>query len=111
MPHCIIEHSSNITGDKLVPLVYKGALKSELFEADGSDIKVRVLPFEHYQTGNVNMDFIHVTLKILSGRSIEQKTMLSRSVLGMLEMFVLEKASISVEVVDIERESYAKVVR
>ena len=57
------------------------------------------------------MDFIHVTLKILSGRSIEQKTMLSRSVLGMLEMFVLEKASISVEVVDIERESYAKVVR
>ena len=41
MPHCIIEHSSNITGDKLVSLVYKGALKSELFEADGSDIKVR----------------------------------------------------------------------
>ena len=91
MPHCIIEHSANIDSEVLVPLVFDGALKSELFEVDGSDIKVRALPYSSYQTGIGNADFVHVVLKILSGRTSEQKSALSQLVLAQLENNRVEK--------------------
>ncbi len=115
MPHCIIEHSSSLDSKALMPLVFNASLASSLFEKDGSDIKVRAIPFTQYQTGAFQSDvaqvaFIHVTLKILSGRNTEQKLVLSKLVLSSLERLVLKACSISVEVVDIDRTSYAKLV-
>lgn len=115
MPHCIIEHSSSIDSNTLIPLVFNASLASTLFEKDGSDIKVRALPFEHYQTGTVQstssqLDFIHVTMRILSGRNTEQKLMLSNLVLESLKPLALKACSTSVEVVDIDRASYSKVI-
>ena len=115
MPHCIIEHSSSLDSNTLIPLVFHASLASSLFEKDGRDIKVRVVPFNQYQTGVfqsdvAQVDFIHVTLKILSGRNTQQKLMLSNLVLSSLETLVLKACSISVEVVDIDRASYAKVI-
>ena len=115
MPHCIIEHSSSIDSKTLIPLVFNASMESSLFEKDGSDIKVRVVPFTHYQTGVLQSaaspaDFIHVTLKILSGRNTEQKLMLSKLVLESLTTLTLKGCSTSVEVVDIDRASYSKVV-
>lgn len=111
MPHCIIEHSTSLCGDKIVPLVYAGALNSLLFEADGSDIKVRAVSYDSYQTGDQKADFIHVVVKILSGRSAEKKRRLSEQVLEQLEKLEVAECSVTVEIVDIERESYLKVVR
>ena len=110
MPHCVVEHSSAIDGNTLIPLVFAGALESKLFEIDGSDIKVRAMPYSNYQTGNMDVGFVHVTLKILSGRTIDQKSMLSKLVLEKLKTQNLVNCSISVEVVDIDRVSYSKVV-
>ena len=110
MPHCIIEHSSSIEGNKLVSLVHCGALESELFDPQGSDIKVRAVAYSNYQTGSVDINFIHVTLKILSGRSSEQKSKLSQLVLQKINSLFMKNCSISVEVEDIDRETYAKVV-
>ncbi|ALO34517.1 5-carboxymethyl-2-hydroxymuconate isomerase [Colwellia sp. MT41] len=110
MPHCIIEHSKNIDGKALIPLVFSGALKSELFEMDGKDIKVRALSFTDHQSGDEITSFAHITLKILSGRNTEQKSLLSQSVLEQLKTLKLSSCSLSVEVVDIDRVSYAKVV-
>ena len=110
MPHCIIEHSTEIEGSTLIPLVHGGALESELFDPEGSDIKVRAIPYLNYQTGSVDINFIHVTLKVLSGRNLKQKSKLSHLVLEKLKTLSMSKCSISVEVVDIERDSYAKVV-
>ncbi|MBL4942277.1 MAG: 5-carboxymethyl-2-hydroxymuconate Delta-isomerase [Colwellia sp.] len=110
MPHCVIEHSANIDGNALISLVHKGALESNLFEAEGSDIKVRALSYSNYQTGSVDINFVHVTLKILSGRNVEKKSMLSQSVLEQLKTLSMSNCSISVEVADIDRASYAKVV-
>ena len=110
MPHCVIEHSGNIDGSTLVPLIYKGALESNLFESEGSDIKIRAVSYSDYQTGNVNIKFVHVTLKILSGRNAEQKAMLTQLVLEQLETLAMSQCSLSVEVADIDRASYAKVV-
>jgi len=110
MPHCIIEHATEIEGRTLMPLVFEGALASQLFEADGSDIKVRALPYIDFITGNSELNFIHVILKILSGRSTEQKLMLSNLVLAKLKTHGIKRCSISVEVVDIERGTYTKEV-
>lgn len=108
MPHCIIEHSSNIDGSDLVSLVHQGAVTSELFSTEGSDIKVRATPYATYKTGSVEISFVHVTLRILSGRNLEQKSALTNLVLESLKTRIEKDCSISVEVVDIDTESYAK---
>lgn len=108
MPHCIIEHSPAISASQVNQLVYQGALASQLFEPDGSDIKVRSLAYEHYQTGVNKEDFVHVTLRILSGRSATDKLDLSKAVMSKLNNLSLEKGSITVEIVDIDRDSYSK---
>ena len=110
MPHCIIEHSSTIDAEQLNNKVFLGALNSELFEADGRDIKVRSIAYENYQTGTEKEDFIHVTVRILSGRSDTDKAMLSETVMTQLLSLSLSSASITVEVVDMDRHGYAKVV-
>lgn len=108
MPHCIIEHSSSLNASELNQIVFQGALESQLFESDGRDIKVRSIAYDHFQTGTVRQDFIHVTLRILSGRGDEAKLKLSQFVLEKLGTLGLKDASLTVEVVDMDRESYAK---
>ncbi len=108
MPHCIIEHSSSLNAGELNQVVFQGALESQLFEADGRDIKVRSIAYDHFQTGTQRQDFIHVTLRILSGRDDDAKLKLSQSVLSRLATLSLTDASLTVEVVDMERESYSK---
>ncbi|MFV8463349.1 5-carboxymethyl-2-hydroxymuconate Delta-isomerase [Vibrio campbellii] len=110
MPHCIIEHSSTINAEQLNNKVFLGALNSELFEADGRDIKVRSIAYENYQTGTEKEDFVHVTVRILSGRNDTDRAMLSETVMTQLLSLSLSSASITVEVVDMDRNSYAKVV-
>jgi len=110
VPHCIVEHSASLNSELILPLVFSGAMKSELFEIDGSDIKVRAIAYHNYLTGSAKSDFIHVTLKILSGRTVEQKQMLSKSVLVQFQKLELQICSLTVEVMDIERASYSKLV-
>lgn len=110
MPHCIVEHSASLNSELILPLVFSGAMESELFDIDGSDIKVRAIIYHSYLTGQEKTDFIHVALKILSGRTVEQKQVLSKSVLAQLQKLELKNCSLTVEVMDIERASYSKLV-
>jgi len=108
VPHCIIEHSNNFEPSALITAVFKGAQQSKLFE--DSDIKTRTITFEHYQTGLQSQSFVHVTTKILSGRNLAQRQMLSQLILVQLESLNMLAVSLTVEVVEIEKASYAKVV-
>ncbi|MBY4678425.1 5-carboxymethyl-2-hydroxymuconate Delta-isomerase [Marinobacterium arenosum] len=112
MPHCIIEYSktleARLTPSALIEAVHHGALKSELFE--GADIKTRAVAYEHYRTGAGTLDFVHITARILSGRNQQQKAALSDRVLAELKAIVSVPASLTVEVCDIDRVSYAKSV-
>ncbi|WP_234257299.1 5-carboxymethyl-2-hydroxymuconate Delta-isomerase [Pectobacterium sp. IFB5596] len=108
MPHCIAEHSSDIDVNALLPAIYHGALESGLFESDGSDIKVRSIAYEQYTTGGERASFIHVAIKVLSGRTGEQKSKLSDRVLHKIEALGLKNLSVTIEVIDMERLCYAK---
>ncbi|MCK9259251.1 MAG: 5-carboxymethyl-2-hydroxymuconate Delta-isomerase [Azoarcus sp.] len=110
MPHCIIEHSAGLDSDQLVSEVFTAALNSGLFEEDGSDIKVRALSYGSYLTGPQKSAFIHVELKILSGRTLEQRSHLSSTVVAQLRALGFSGTSITVEVVEMERGSYGKAI-
>ena len=110
MPHCIVEYSAALDAKAILTAVFDGALQSELFEPGGADIKVRAQPFQQHISGAKHRDFIHVQLRILSGRNLEQKQHLSQSVLNQLLKLDLNSCSHTVEVVDIDRASYAKKV-
>ena len=116
MPHCIIEYSKDleevIGSEQLMTAVYHGAFSSQLFASN--DIKVRSLSFENYQCGTVKSSFVHVVTKILSGRTLEQRIELSQEIITELkaELKKLDCAAttLTVEIVEIEKSSYAKVL-
>lgn len=112
MPHCIIECSTALL-DKFPSntfnhTVFNGALASELFQENA--IKVRTYSCAEYLVGNTDAHFLHVTAKILSGRTTEQKSHLSKAILSKLTELEMSNVSITVEVIDIHTESYAKLV-
>ena len=108
MPHCIIEHSPNISPDGLMHAVFNGALHSQLFLPDGADIKVRAIAYQNFKLGDGKASFVHVIVKILAGRSDEQKQRLSQEIIKKLSDLGHQDISITVEVVDMERQSYQK---
>ena len=112
MPHCIVEYSVELedvlTPAMLMEAVHDGTLGSGLF--DGPDIKTRLVAYTHYQVGNERKPFVHVAAKILSGRTSEQKQMLAKSILDKMRALELTNISLTVEVLDMDRSSYAKCV-
>ena len=80
MPHFVIDCSENIIKLKspkdIIQKVYDVAENTNLFEK--GDIKVRINPFEYYNIGNTQNDFIHVFANIMEGRNTSQKSNLSK---------------------------------
>ena len=110
MPHCLIGYSQDVAADveidTLLDGVFLGAMDSALFPE--YDVKVRAQGYSHHRTGQTRDSFVHVAVHLLSGRSDEQKSMLSKSVLARIEPLLPQVVSISIEIVDIHRESYHK---
>ena len=113
MPHCVIEYARPLADtcdlNELLRRVHQAAFDSGLFSLD--DIKTRALAVDHYLTGDGTGDFVHIDLKILDGRSPEQKRGLSQLVLEAASGYLADRvASCSVEVSEMERVSYAKTI-
>jgi len=118
MPHCIIEYSAELAQEinikKLMSVVFEGADKSTLFSA--TDIKVRAIAFNDYYSDDNDEEnitqkkFVHVCCKILSGRDLDQRQQLAKLILNELTSLNITAVSMSVEIVDMERESYNKQV-
>jgi len=113
MPHCIIEYSKDldkeISVQEIMSKTYQGALKSKLFSPH--DIKIRATAFEHYQTADTKESFIHINIKILSGRTLEQRKILSDTVLNEFQEIKVKPLSITIQISELEKESYSKIVR
>ena len=110
MPHCIIEYaselSSEINVDTLVETVHHSSLNTGLFSEN--QIKCRAVGYENYLIGASKKAFVHVTIKILAGRTIEQKAQLGQLVLTDLKKLLDGLEDISVEVLDLANEAYFK---
>jgi 5-carboxymethyl-2-hydroxymuconate isomerase len=110
MPHCIIEYSSGVADqieiDDLVGAVHQGVLSSGLF--DEYDIKTRAVAYAHHRTGATRDSFVHVTVRLLSGRDDAQKADLSKKLLATIEPMLSEVVSVGVEICDMHKASYRK---
>ncbi len=110
MPHVIIEYSEEIAGqvdlDALIDAAHAGALASGLFPE--YDIKTRAVGYARHRTGQTRDSFVHLTLRLLSGRDDAQKAALSETVLATIEPLLPEVVSVGVEIVDMHRASYRK---
>ncbi|ELR71967.1 hypothetical protein C900_01962 [Fulvivirga imtechensis AK7] len=108
MPHFVIDCSENITRLKLpeeiMQKVYKAAESTGLF-ANG-DIKVRINPFQHYNVGNTKNDFIHVFANIMEGRTVDQKSDLSKRITAALKSMFPDVPIISINIRDFEKATY-----
>lgn len=116
MPHLTIEYSSNLSTaitPALLRVVNHALLGTGQFEE--ADIKSRALAFDRFAVGTADnpRGFVAARLAILSGRSAEAKRDLSAALLAALESTITVggmELQISVEIVDIDRDSYAKAV-
>ncbi len=110
MPHLIIEFSHGQADDRqieaMLDAVHQAAAQTALF--DVSHIRVRALPVNFYRIAGQRKHFIHVQCRIHCGRDEEQKRLLSGAVLQALKSQRWAAKSITVEVVELERESYSK---
>lgn len=110
MPHLIIEYAAPLKQEidiqELVDATFDAAKASDLFGTKA--IKVRAIPIDAFNTGGTNQAFIHVNIKLLPGRTMEQKKALSERVLANLTANVKEDVAISVEINDLDADSYTK---
>jgi 5-carboxymethyl-2-hydroxymuconate isomerase len=117
MPHLHLEYTANLTGlavEKTLLRLNNVLMASGQFGSE-FDIKSRAVKVESFQVGtSINpRGFIAVTLSMLSGRSPQVKQQLSQSLLAALQDLGEWPANVqlqlSVEVLDIDRDSYSKV--
>lgn len=116
MPHCIVEYSKDLEKEikpsNLIAIVHKGTMASGLFIE--SHIKSRALSYVDYKTGGPNLRFIHVTAKIISGRTIDQKIEVSEKIQAEFRRVISEKGlskiSVTVDIRDLEKETYTKTI-
>ena len=114
MPHLTIEFSSNLSAaitPALLCAVNRALLGTGQFEE--ADIKSRALPFGCFAVGTKDSPrgFVAARLAMLSGRSAEVKRDTANALLAVLEAVITAgelELQISVEILDIDRDSYAK---
>ncbi|ODC03490.1 hypothetical protein BFW38_07960 [Terasakiispira papahanaumokuakeensis] len=110
MPHCIIEYSRSLEqqGEPAVwvDTVFQSVLDSGI--APAAAIKVRGIGYDHYRIGEPADDFLHVSLRLLPGRTPEIKQQLTARVLEQLKQLGLSHTAISVEICEMEAESYVR---
>lgn len=88
MPHIIIEHSANISSYKINKLFSEiqeimAGIKEGNFDLE--QCKARAHSFREYLVGSLNHEkstFLHITIKILAGRSVEVRKKLAEHVMA-----------------------------
>lgn len=87
MPHIIIEHSENISSsavNKIFPEIQNIMFAIKEGNFDLEQCKARAISFDKYLVGSKHEEksaFLHITIKILAGRSVEVRKKLAEKVM------------------------------
>ena len=111
MPHCVIEYSSGlekvIDMSQLMIKLQFVIVASQLF--DPSAVKLRAIKYQDYMIAHDLQHFLHVSLKILSGRSQDKKILLSKQMLEVVRQLApMTGVASTVEIHDMDPELYQK---
>ncbi len=110
MPHIIVEYSDDIASkrsiDGLCLRLFEGAVDTQLF-GEGQTIKVRAHACQNVFMGNGDQSFVHAELRMLPGRTAEQKQSATQTLLNVLVAELPEVTNLSVDCADLS-DAYAK---
>ena len=112
MPHIIVEHTDDIEGmDALVGDLHQSLAGQE--SVTFGAIKSRSITIQNAfvgeaQNGSQNNSMVHVTLKLLSGRSDELRAKMTGDLLNVVKSKVASSTSVTVESVELHDQSYQK---
>lgn len=113
MPHCSIEYTPNVLAQmdqvELLHIAHEVMLNSGLFGA--ADVKTRAHKVHDFILGELphgQSGFIHIIIYLLSGRTVEQKHALTLSMAQALRVKLPDLSSITVDIRDMARDTYAK---
>ncbi len=121
MPHIIIEHSIDIDLSKVNTTLLEIQKITASIKAGNFDLeacKARAISFDRYFVGSKNekeSSFFHITIKIMAGRSREIKQELAQKVAEFVQNFIggeknsQKRLDISVDIIDMDRDSYQKI--
>lgn len=112
MPHFVIECSKKIADigspENILREVYDCANSSNLFAKEGlGGVKVRINSYNHFLTVGTKDDFIHVFGYIMEGRTIEQKSLLSKLIVSKLKSMFPDVSIISMNIQEFEKSTYS----
>lgn len=110
MPHIIVEYPKQLVNDTQVEAIldtlHHAIAQSGLFKAD--QIRTRAYAFTKFTNAGGSEPYIHIQARIKSGRDTENKKQLGDVILNGLSTLAIPAAVITVEIIDMERESYGK---
>ena len=118
MPHTIVEHSFIIAKPQIEALLLE--INQNIAKNEGNfDIaqcKARAVFCQNFivANGSPTQDFMHVTIKIMTGRSAEIRKNLAENLLKIVEQFLNKNklsdhpTNLSLDVSELEREIYQK---
>lgn len=112
MPHIVIEYSQDSCPGSRAQQILDGAhlavAGSGLFQVE--NIKSRLQPVSDYRLHGDFQGFVAVQCRIHPGRSSAQKQALSQSILQAIVPHCSNRTVVTVEVVEMDKASYAKSV-
>ena len=112
MPHIIVEYAENIAGDlqieSILMTIHQSIAESGLFKAN--QIKSRAYPFKEFTNAGGSDPYIHIQARIKSGRDSDNKKQLAEVILAGLSDLNIPASVITIEVIDMDRDSYSKLV-
>ena len=112
MPHILIEHSESaaqtIEEVRLARALHRLVIDFGLFSPDA--VKTRTHTYNNYLIGGdlEQTAFIHVTVKILSGRDRATRESLSDEIFTLLKEMVPEIPKLSVDIHEMSKDTYRK---
>ncbi|TKB51654.1 5-carboxymethyl-2-hydroxymuconate Delta-isomerase [Ferrimonas aestuarii] len=108
MPHFVIDCASELldiqSEQTLLKAIHQVAVNSGLFNE--AAIKVRINPYSTYLAGGAQQPFIHLFAHILSGRTQEQKSELSRLLVMELTRLFPALTKIAANVYEMDKGNY-----
>lgn len=112
MPHLILEYSANIAqpmrSEDIVGKGHAVMLESGLFQP--ASVKTRSHEATFFAVGEHGDEngFLHVLVYLMEGRSPEQKQTLSEALFAVFDPIVPHRASLTVDIRDLDKACYRK---
>ena len=110
MPHIIVEYAkqriNDAQVDAMLHTIHHSVAESGLYKP--VMIKTRAYPFTKFTNAGGNEPYIHIQARIKATQDINKKKGLSDAILHGLSTLNIPASVITVEIIDMERESYGK---